>query len=104
MARNGLYQGDAALSPAVAVLGRVPPARPGIAPATVPQSNAGWVLFLLLNAVLILRPADIVPELEGLPIYNVVILSCLVASLPAVLYQLRPGVLAQRPITVCVFG
>jgi hypothetical protein len=105
MTRNGLYQGDAALSPTAAVVGSLPLARPAApAVAAVPRTNAGWVLFLLLNAVLILRPADIVPELEGLPIYNVVILSCLIASLPAVLYQLRPDVLAQRPITVCVFG
>jgi O-antigen ligase len=38
------------------------------------------------------------------PIYNVLILSCLLISLPAVTDQLKPSTLAANPITVCVVG
>jgi putative inorganic carbon (HCO3(-)) transporter len=103
MTRNGVYEGDPALVPGAAVAGHLPVGRPAV-PAAVPQSNAAWALFLLLNAILFLRPGDIVPQLEGWPIYNVVILCCIAASFPAIMYQLRPDVLAQRPVTLCVFG
>jgi hypothetical protein len=67
-------------------------------------NSLGFSLFLLVNAVLLIRPAEIVPELLGLPIYEVVILACLVFSLPAVLRLLEPSSLARQPITVCVLA
>ena len=63
-----------------------------------------FALFLLLNAVLFLRPAEIVPGLLGWPIYEVVILACLAAAFPAVLRQLGGAALAARPVTLCVLG
>src|SRR5262249_38202472 len=63
-----------------------------------------FYLFILVNAVLFVRPAEIVPELEGAPIYEVVILVCLAASAVAVLQQLTARSLGRRPITVCVLG
>lgn len=63
-----------------------------------------WALFILLNATLFLRPAELLPQLEGWPIYNVLILGCIAASLPSMSAQLRPRMLARRPITVCVVG
>jgi O-antigen ligase len=62
------------------------------------------VLFLLLNATLFLRPAEIIPQLTGLPIYEVVILTCLALSLPSVLRQFRYRALMENPITLCVLG
>ncbi len=63
-----------------------------------------FLLFLLLNAVLFVRPAEIVPALLGMPIYEGVIIACLVSASPAVLEQLGPRSLARRPITLCVLG
>src|SRR5690349_2803861 len=36
------------------------------------SSSTGFILFLLVNATLFIRPSEISPSLEGLPIYNVV--------------------------------
>lgn len=64
----------------------------------------GFFLFLLLNAALFIRPAEVVPGLIGLPIYNVLILGCLAFSSPVVLRQLRGAALVENPITSCVVG
>jgi hypothetical protein len=64
----------------------------------------GFFLFLLVNATLFLRPAELVPELLGWNIYLVLILACLAASLPEVLtfFAIRP--LAAQPVTLCVLA
>jgi hypothetical protein len=64
---------------------------------------AFW-LFILLNAVLFIRPGEIVPDFEGLPIYQWVILSCLVVAYPRLLDQFTREALISRPVTVCVVG
>ena len=51
-----------------------------------------FILFVLVNATLFLRPAELAPELTNLPfgIYEALILSCLALSLPQILgYHLR---------------
>jgi hypothetical protein len=63
-----------------------------------------FVLFLLLNCTLFIRPAEIVEQFAGLPIYEWLILSCAVASLPGMLAHLRQTSLAERPITVSVLA
>ena len=67
-------------------------------------SRVPWVLFLLLNATLFMRPAEIIPQLVGWPIYEVLILSCLVLSFPSLLSKLHLRSLAANPITLCVLG
>src|SRR6516165_11011518 len=62
------------------------------------RSPFGFALFILLNAVLFIRPAEIVPDLLDLPIYEVLILSCVVVSLPAILERVRLSSLAAQPI------
>jgi O-antigen ligase len=64
----------------------------------------GFVVFLLLNAVLLIRPAETVQALVGLPIYEVAILACVVLSCRGMVEQLRPSVLQARPINVCALG
>jgi hypothetical protein len=64
----------------------------------------GWRLFILLNATLFLRPAEIISSLEDWPIYQCLILACLAASLPQVLQQIRVRSLRQNAITACVLG
>lgn len=73
-------------------------------PLTAGRRGAGFGVFLLLNAALFLRPAEIVPGLVGLEIYQFLILVCLVIAFPAVLQQLSPEALERRPITACVVG
>jgi O-antigen ligase len=64
----------------------------------------GYGLFILLNAALFVRPAEIVPSLEGWQIYEVLILACLAVAFPSVLEQLRARSLVSQAITACVLG
>ena len=72
----------------------------------VPRSRTGiqFALLILLTATLFIRPAEVVMALQGLPIYQVLMLFCLALSLPLILAQLRIPVLAGTPITTCVLG
>jgi hypothetical protein len=61
-----------------------------------------FFLFILANALLFIRPSELIPDLHAVEIYRWFILACLVVSAPAVLKQasLRfPGV---PPIVTCV--
>jgi O-antigen ligase len=64
----------------------------------------GFFLFLLLNATLFIRPAEIVPALLEQPIYLVLILTCAAVVFIPVISQLSIEALRRRPITVCVVG
>src|SRR5207245_7058108 len=64
----------------------------------------GFVLFLLVNSVLFIRPAEIVPSLEELPVYEILIVACLLSSLPVVVGQLNGRSLRANPVTVCALG
>src|SRR6185312_4884877 len=77
---------------------------PASADAQMPRYGLGFVLFVLLNAMLFVRPAEIVPALLGWEIYQVCILACLLTSFPVLLEQLQPRALEARPLTVCVLG
>lgn len=63
-----------------------------------------FLLFLLVNVTLFLRPAEIIPALDALPIYNYTILAALVAALPKVVTHLTPHSLTREPVTLCVLG
>jgi hypothetical protein len=63
-----------------------------------------FILFLLVNLTLFVRPGEIIPGLEGLPIYNYLILATLACVLPRVLDHLRPKRLAREPITACILA
>jgi O-antigen ligase len=78
-------------------------------PASIPAQRSpgytlGFALFLLVNVILFVRPSELFASLAEVPIYEIVIVPCLVFSLPVVLEQLWPGTLAERPVTFCVFG
>jgi hypothetical protein len=71
----------------------------------VPRTSPlAFLLFLLVNATVFLRPAEIVPELLGLPIYECLIFSCLLLSVNVVWSELLPRKLHHNPLTVCVMG
>jgi hypothetical protein len=79
------------------------PTLPQVAPAGG-RCPIGYGLFILLNAVLFVRPAELVPDWEGLPIYQCIIIACLIASWPVILPQLTWSSLKKNPITLCVIG
>lgn len=61
-----------------------------------------FALFVALNAVLLIRPDDLFPELAGLRMYLMVIVLCLLAAGPRLLHTVRLSSPAGRPVTVCV--
>lgn len=63
-----------------------------------------FALFLVLNAILLLRPEELFPEIAGLRLYLITIVACLVTSLPGITARLTPEALKERPIGVCVLG
>lgn len=73
-------------------------------PRVTPTNGLAFAFFLLVNLILFVRPAEIAPELLGVPLYELAILSCLAASFPALLSLLLNGVPARQPIIGCVLG
>ena len=63
-----------------------------------------FILFLLVNLTLFVRPSEIIPGLEGLPIYNYLILATLASALPKVVDHLRPERLVREPMTACILA
>ena len=62
----------------------------------------GFFLFLVVNALLFIRPADLLPGLKALHLYELSMLGCLAISLPWLLPQFRMASLRARPITACI--
>jgi O-antigen ligase len=68
----------------------------------VPRHGLGFALFLAVNAVLFVRPAEVFPPLLGVEIYQYLILACLACSFPAVLEKVAPRALEAQPVSLCV--
>jgi putative inorganic carbon (hco3(-)) transporter len=64
----------------------------------------GFLLFVLVNAALFIRPSEVIPDLAEVPIYNILISSCVLICLPGVRKELTGRRLFNTPITVCVLG
>ena len=60
--------------------------------------------FVLLTAILLLRPADFIPPLMGLPLYQGVILICIALSFGNILKQFTMRSLLSHPISFCMVG
>jgi O-antigen ligase len=63
-----------------------------------------FALFVVVTGLLLVRPAEVVPALLGLPLYEVAILACTLAALPQVVRQLKPRALTTQPVTAFVVG
>ncbi len=63
-----------------------------------------FFLFLLVNATLFLRPAELFPDLAQLPIYETLMISCCIGAFERMKRQLTAESLMRQPITVCVLG
>jgi O-antigen ligase len=84
--------------------------------AAGPIAEPGWVadpakryrlsfgLFLALNTVLFLRPAELLEPLAGWPVFEILIVPCLCLALGAVVPLLSPAALLASPINLCVLG
>ncbi|SMP44096.1 O-antigen ligase [Neorhodopirellula lusitana] len=64
----------------------------------------GWGLLLLMAVVatLFVRPADLLPVLTAWPIYQFLIIGCLVVAYRAMLRQLSFETITHQPVTACV--
>ena len=78
--------------------------RSGIAAKNESANTAAFVLFLLTNAALFLRPGEIIASVEALPIYQVLNLLCVAACLPQLIRKVGRARFNTSPITSCVLG
>ena len=62
-----------------------------------------FILFLLVNVALFLRPQDLSSSLAAIPFYNILIVANLIVAAPVIVAQLRNRP-KQSPATVCVAG
>jgi O-antigen ligase len=63
-----------------------------------------FFLFLVVNAMLFIRPGELVPAVGDWPIYLVCISACFLVSWPAVLELMRKRHPAQPPVLACALG
>jgi hypothetical protein len=61
----------------------------------------GFFLFILLNATMFVRPQELFTALAEVPIYNAIMLACLVVSASAICGRLTPDSLSKNPINAC---
>lgn len=71
---------------------------------TASAHSLAFYFFLLVNATLFIRPAEIVPGLIAWPIYQTLILCCLALCFSGVLGRFTQAPLTTQPILVCVLG
>jgi O-antigen ligase len=77
---------------------------PGSPPVLTPGYSLGFFLFILVNAVLYMRPTEIFRGVFHPQTYQWLIIACFLLSVPCVLKQLTAARLVAQPITVCVLG
>jgi hypothetical protein len=68
------------------------------------RGGMGYALFIVLNAVLFIRPEELWPELAESRLYLTVMVLCLLVNLPRLAGTLSPQALAANPVGVCVLG
>jgi hypothetical protein len=63
-----------------------------------------YLLFILANAALFVRPAELLPALGDLPIYLALIGSAILCNLQGLQTQVCKRTLLQQPVNLCVLG
>lgn len=63
-----------------------------------------YVLFLLANAALFVRPGELIPALEGVKLYLMLIVAALLCAVRPLQNQVRWRTLVQQPANLCVLG
>ncbi|PHS14114.1 MAG: hypothetical protein COA78_06130 [Blastopirellula sp.] len=61
-------------------------------------------LFILLNGILFIRPAELIPILEPFRLYLIVMFFCITTSGDRIFHQLEMKNLVNNPITLCCLG
>ena len=64
----------------------------------------GYFFFILVTAILFIRPSDFIPVLESVQLYLIMIVACLLTSATVVFEQLTSDSMQKRPISACVIG
>ena len=65
-------------------------------------SRLGFILLLASAGILLVHPGDLVPQLNDLPVYQVLVSTCLLLALPSVIAKLRPTALRGNAITCLI--
>jgi hypothetical protein len=63
-----------------------------------------FFFFQAVTAILFLRPAELFPELTGLPIYEALMLACLVLAGIEIPHHFSWRSLVRQPISLCLIG
>lgn len=84
--------------------GRRQPGPADVTAEAAPAGRSAFVLFALVNAVLFVRPNELVPAIRDWPVYELLMVGCLALALPRLARQLAARSLAANPITACVVG
>lgn len=63
-----------------------------------------YLLFLFANAMLFVRPAELLPSLGNLQLYLPMILGAIVYAIPSLHNQVRLRTMVQQPVNLCVVG
>ena len=63
-----------------------------------------FALFLVVTTILFIRPTDFVPGIEAIPLYQLAIIPCIIASWPKLVAQLNAGAMRERPAFVFGLG
>jgi O-antigen ligase len=93
------------LAGATEPLGSSPPPPPGAFSGEQGlASQAGFFVFILINAVVFIRLTELIPLLQRWPIYSTLLIITLAFSLRPVVRQLDWRSLVENPITACVIG
>ena len=67
-------------------------------------NGLAYIFFLLINATLFLRPAELIPQMQGLPIYEGLMVGAGIGALPRISKRLTLPALVREPVTLCVVG
>lgn len=61
-----------------------------------------FILFVILNGILLIRPEEVIPGLAGFRLYLLCVIPCTLVALPKLLHLLTYQELSRRPTTCCV--
>ncbi len=66
------------------------------------QHGWGFISLILVVGSLFIRPADIVPQLRDVPVYQFLIVAAILLSYRCIGSQLQQQFFVNRPVTVCI--
>ena len=67
-------------------------------------SGLAFMFLCLTTVTMILRPAELVPGIAGLPLYEMCILAAVMTGYRGLLQHFAPGSLTRQPVALCFVG